>query len=447
MAAPSPTAAAAYPKTPDVLFASITGLMPIRLDSSNFIIWRYLMTTNFRAHNLLGYVDGSITPPEKFLLNDAGEPTSAINPSYSTWLAHDAGVQVLIHATLSNTALNHIIGCDTARDLWLKLEESCSSLLNFHVTKYRSELERSTKGSDSVHAYVNRIQEIRDTLTGFDVVIDDSEMIAQAMKGLPTEYNPFRASVAARTEPLTLDGFCVLLLQEEEALRARNQYQFPQFADAQWSSNQCQICNEAGHTALWCPSMEILSYSYLSFAKTVKLLGSFKEKVERDAATRKDPALVYKAINNRRTLFLYASGEPKAEEHQQPIATDRQQYNIPACTKSRLHSLPVLNESREADRERFAQPEFLYPQPPSCLFLHFQASSADQVILWYCWMTIPQSHTAGRRTTKFQTSKHKRLSSLLETPPEQKSCFPVCVELYEKKKKHSPRWNQTCAIS
>ncbi|KAL6178465.1 hypothetical protein ACLB2K_049983 [Fragaria x ananassa] len=374
MAAPSPTAAA-YPKTPDVLFSSITGLMPIRLDSSNFIIWRYLMTTNFKAHNLLGYVDGSITPPEKFLLDDADEPTSAINPSYSIWLAHDAGVQVLIHATLSNTALNHIIGCDTARNLWLKLEENCSSLLNFHVTKFRSELERSTKGSDSVHTYVNRIQEIRDTLTGFDVVIDDSEMIAQAMKGLPTEYNPFRASVAARSEPLTLDGFCVLLLQEEEALRARNQYQFPQFADAQWSSNQCQICNEAGHTALVCPHRMDFTYQ----------------------------GLCLKAFSNRRTLFLYASGEPKAEEHQQPIATDRQQYNIPPCTKSRLHSLPVLNEVERGRSGAFCPARFLI------------STASNLPVPPFPSLIRGSSHLTFRRTENHKVSNLGAQASVLST--------------------------------
>lgn len=258
MAASSPTSA--FPKTPDVLYSSISSLMPIRLDSTNFTIWKSLMTTIFRAHNLLGYVDGSIKSPEKFIRNDAGEPTAAISPSYETWMAHDAGVMVLIHATLSNSALSHIIGCDTARDLWLKLEEDFLTLLNFHITKYRSDLQTSTKGTDSIHAYVQRIEEIRDKLTGFGVVIDDAEMMLHAMRGLPTEYNPFRVSTAMRDEPLSLDGYYVLLLEEEAALRARNQYHFPQFADAQWSSNQCQICNEAGHTALVCPHRMDFTY-------------------------------------------------------------------------------------------------------------------------------------------------------------------------------------------
>ncbi|PRQ35432.1 hypothetical protein RchiOBHm_Chr5g0079981 [Rosa chinensis] len=70
-AAPSPTSG--YPNTTYVLYASISSLMPI-----------------FKAHNLLGYVDCSITPPEKFLQNDAGEPTTAISSSYETWMAHEA---------------------------------------------------------------------------------------------------------------------------------------------------------------------------------------------------------------------------------------------------------------------------------------------------------------------------------------------------------------------
>ncbi|KAK9912641.1 hypothetical protein M0R45_036494 [Rubus argutus] len=192
-------ATSSFPQTPDILYSSISGLMPIRLDSTKFFVRKYLMTTIFRAHNLLGYVDGSIR-------------AASISQGYETWMAHDAGVM------------------------------------------FRSDLETITKGGDSVHAYVQRIEEIRDKLAGFDVVVDDAEIMVHAQRGLPTEYNDFRASMAARNgEALSLDGFYVLLLEEEAALTARSQYQFPQFADAQWSSNQCQICNEAGHTALVCP--------------------------------------------------------------------------------------------------------------------------------------------------------------------------------------------------
>lgn len=185
--------------------------MPIRLDSTNFFVWKYLMTTIFRAHNLIGYVDGSIKSPDKF------------SPSYETWMAHDAGVMVLIHASLSSSTLPLIVDCDTARELWLKLEENCSSLSNFHVAKFRSDLETITKGGDSVDAYVQRIEEIRVKLAGFHVVVDDAEMMVHAQRGLPTEYNEFRASMAARNgEALSLDGFYVLLLEEEAALRARS---------------------------------------------------------------------------------------------------------------------------------------------------------------------------------------------------------------------------------
>lgn len=108
---------------------------------------------------------------------------------------------------------------------------------------------------------MQRIEEIRDKLTGLGVVIDDAEMMVHAMRGLPTEYNAFRTIMAARNgEALSLDGYYVLLLEEEAALRARNQYHFPQFADAQWNSNQCQICNEAGHTALVCPHRMDFTY-------------------------------------------------------------------------------------------------------------------------------------------------------------------------------------------
>lgn len=135
---------------PDLL-SNIHNLLPFKLDAINYSSWRYLIITILRAYNLVGYLDGSIKCPDKFLRveNDGGESSATrstpteINPSYEIWCMEDLRVMLFINATLSAEALveMHVTYPKTSRELWLYLRQLHSRykpewfhLLNFiHV--------------------------------------------------------------------------------------------------------------------------------------------------------------------------------------------------------------------------------------------------------------------------------------------------------------------------
>lgn len=49
----------------------------------------------FSAHGLIGYVDGSLTCPSEFLLDETGNKSQDLNPQYSAWIQQDQNVFVL----------------------------------------------------------------------------------------------------------------------------------------------------------------------------------------------------------------------------------------------------------------------------------------------------------------------------------------------------------------
>ncbi|RXI02865.1 hypothetical protein DVH24_002943 [Malus domestica] len=53
------------------LLSNIHNLMPMELDCVNFSGWRYRIVTILRAYNLIGYVDGSLKCPDKFIVQDS----------------------------------------------------------------------------------------------------------------------------------------------------------------------------------------------------------------------------------------------------------------------------------------------------------------------------------------------------------------------------------------
>ncbi|KAM1805286.1 hypothetical protein ACFX12_031059 [Malus domestica] len=108
------------------LLSNIHNLMPMVLDYVTFSGWRYRIVTILRAYNLIGYVDGSLKCPDKFIVQDSttGE---VVNPAYEIWCMEDQAVMAGINATLSVYDLNRVMDCSTARELWLRLYES------FHI--------------------------------------------------------------------------------------------------------------------------------------------------------------------------------------------------------------------------------------------------------------------------------------------------------------------------
>lgn len=94
---------------------------------SEFILWRSLIETILRAYDLIGYVDGSLKCPVKFIVQDS-TTEKVVNPAYEIWCMEDQAVMAGINTTLSNYELQKVKGCSTARQLWLGLHEIYSSL-------------------------------------------------------------------------------------------------------------------------------------------------------------------------------------------------------------------------------------------------------------------------------------------------------------------------------
>ncbi|KAL6178475.1 hypothetical protein ACLB2K_049993 [Fragaria x ananassa] len=203
---------ATYPEIPDVLLSSIHNLVNLRLESTNYFLWSHVMTTMFNAYDLTGYIDGSITSPAED------------SPDFQRWRCYTSRVMCLLNATLTDAALSHVLHTDTARDMWEALKDRFTCMNNFNIIKYRSDLQTITKGDDSVGVYVKKIEKIVSKLCGFQLRLEDAEIIQHALRGLPVEYEAFRNSITAREDPLLTNHFYVLLLAEEASILAGNHH-------------------------------------------------------------------------------------------------------------------------------------------------------------------------------------------------------------------------------
>ncbi|KAJ8634715.1 hypothetical protein MRB53_008982 [Persea americana] len=100
--------------SPAFLFSNIGSLISIKLDNQNYLLWKSQFLPVLRAHDMIGFVDGSHPCPPEFMLDSAGHASKEVNPHYLTWIQQDQNVLYWINATLSAPDHAHVVGLATA---------------------------------------------------------------------------------------------------------------------------------------------------------------------------------------------------------------------------------------------------------------------------------------------------------------------------------------------
>lgn len=205
--------------SPIFLLSNICNLISMKLDSTNFVLWKFQLTSILKAHKLFGFIDGTNPCPPRTSLSSTSTVPPQLNPLYEDWVAKDQALMTVINATLSSEALAYVVGSTSSKQVWDILAKLYSSSSRSNVVNLKSDLQTISKKSDeSIDAYIKRIKEIKDKLANVSTFINEEDLLIYALNGLPNEYNTFRTSMRTRSQPVTFEELHVLLRAEESAL-------------------------------------------------------------------------------------------------------------------------------------------------------------------------------------------------------------------------------------
>ncbi|TYK17989.1 uncharacterized protein E5676_scaffold306G002980 [Cucumis melo var. makuwa] len=217
--------------SPLFLLTNICNLISIRLDSTNYTLWKFQFEPMLKAHKLYGFIDESIPTPPKTISNPTTASSSATtqttssstteisNPPYEDWQAKDQAFMFLINATLSVEALTYVVGCKSSSQVWKTLERHYSSNTRTNIVNLKSDLQQISKKPDEpIGLYIKKIKEVKDKLANAATIVEDEDLVIYALNGLPREYNAFRTSMQTRSQPVSFSELHILLKSEESAL-------------------------------------------------------------------------------------------------------------------------------------------------------------------------------------------------------------------------------------
>lgn len=185
----------------------VLGMITIRLREDNFAKWAFQFQSVLRGYKLFGHFDGSTPCPPKFVISSGTGATNEIIVAYRKWEAIDMALLSLLLATLSDEAMEYVIGCRTTYEACINLVDRFASISKSIVNHLKTELHTIQKRSGTIDKYLLRLKHIRDQLSAAGEVVLDNDIMIAGLAGLPKEYGVIRTVILAKESTLTLKEF------------------------------------------------------------------------------------------------------------------------------------------------------------------------------------------------------------------------------------------------
>ncbi|KAM2408031.1 hypothetical protein ACFX1X_027125 [Malus domestica] len=190
-------------------------MFTIRLQDDNFVKWSFQFRSVLEGYDLFDHFDGTSVCPPKFVFTEANGITTEIIAAYKEWIKQDRALVSLLLATLGDEAVEYVVGCKTAHEAWMNLQDRYATVSRARVNHLKTELLTIKKGSDSVEKYMLRLKALKDQLMAAGEVVSENDLIVAALAGLPAEFNMIRTVIVARETPISLKEFRAQLLAAE----------------------------------------------------------------------------------------------------------------------------------------------------------------------------------------------------------------------------------------
>ncbi len=206
-------------QTPLFLLSNISNYVTVKLDHTNYLMWKFQITGILDAYSLLDHLEEPTPCPSQFILGQNLE-VPEVNPLYLQWKTRDKTLFSLISSTLSPSAISLVMGQTTASGIWRVILNRYTSISRSSIVNLKRELHSIKKNSDSVTQYLQKIKEAWDKLVSVGVFIDDEEILHIVLQGLPSDFHSFTSAMLTKNEAVKFEELHTLMQTEEGLLQS-----------------------------------------------------------------------------------------------------------------------------------------------------------------------------------------------------------------------------------
>ena len=199
----------------------LTQIPPIsvKLSDENFLIWQQQVEIAVWGYRLESYLSEEADSPP-MMVPGTTQGTMVENPEFKTWQRQYRRLAGWILSSLSESALVHVVGLRSARDILSALETNFASRSTAKVMQYRQQVQNMKKESLPMKEYLSKIKTLFDLLSSVGCKIFSNEQILHILGGLGQDYDPVVCVVTSRVEPWTVHDVSSFLLSFDSRIEA-----------------------------------------------------------------------------------------------------------------------------------------------------------------------------------------------------------------------------------
>ncbi|KAH9801347.1 retrovirus-related pol polyprotein from transposon RE1 [Citrus sinensis] len=189
---------------------SYTFLTPIKLDRSNYMIWKMQVLASIQGNGLEGYIDGSITAP----YSDQRIP----NSEFVIWKRTDQQLLGWLLSSMTESVLGIVLGCKTSFEVWRALEKLSGSQNKTRALQLKNQMMMTKKNDLSVYDYFHKMKSIADIMAAAGAPMSDYDFMISVLGGIGSEFNPVAVLITGRGLDLDLSESLSMLMTHKGML-------------------------------------------------------------------------------------------------------------------------------------------------------------------------------------------------------------------------------------
>ncbi|KAK6162582.1 hypothetical protein DH2020_002423 [Rehmannia glutinosa] len=192
-------------------------VVTVKLNDSNYLLWKMQVLTAVKGCGLLGYLTGAIYAPTQFIVNTETNETK-INPEFESFTKQDQLLASWMLSSLSESVLILVVGLNSSADIWRCLETNFSSQSKARMMQYKLQLQTLKKGTLSMREYLGKAKAACDALASVGQKLSEEDQLLHILSTLPSEYNPVIVTITSAIDFYSLSEASALLLSFESRL-------------------------------------------------------------------------------------------------------------------------------------------------------------------------------------------------------------------------------------
>ena len=205
---------------------SFTFNTPVKLDQSNYLIWRSQVLASIRGNRLEKFIDGSITPPSSHIAQRVDDELRSVeNPEFITWRSQDQVLLGWLLSSLSEGIISLVFNLETSLEVWKAIKVQFGSQSKSRLLHLRYMMNSTRKDDMKIIDYFIKMKNIADNMAAAGSALSSDDMILHVLSGLGPDYNSVATYITGQVGvgKMNVNEAYAMLLTQEARIEQQSQ--------------------------------------------------------------------------------------------------------------------------------------------------------------------------------------------------------------------------------